>query len=167
VTSPLIVTAELPSDLQALAEGLRRLHYPPERNRVQAHVTLFHALPPSSEAEVRELLAVLARAEPPRARLEGVVSLGTGTALKIASPDVLALRGELAECLHGLLSAQDDHPPRLHVTIQNKVAAKEAKALQAELAAMIEPRDFRFAGLALHTWRGGPWETLQRWSFRG
>ena len=42
-----------------------------------------------------------------------------------------------------------------------------ARALQAELAAAFRPRDFAFAGLALHAWRGGPWETLKRWSFRG
>jgi hypothetical protein len=53
------------------------------------------------------------------------------------------------------------------VTIQNKVTPREAKALQAELAATIEPRDFTFAGLALHAYRGGPWELLKRCPFRG
>ena len=165
--APLIVTAELPADLQAWAEGLRRRHYPPERNQVPAHVTLFHALPPSCEAELRDALGAVSRRRPPPARLEGVLSLGGGTALRLSSPAMLTLRGELAERLHGLLSAQDDHPPRLHLTVQNKVTAKQAKALQAELAAVFQPRDFAFAGLALHAWRGGPWETLKRWSFRG
>jgi len=166
-TAPLIVTAELPADLFAIAEGLRRRHYPPERNQAAAHVTLFHALPPSSEAEVRAALAALAAGPRPRGRLLGAMSLGTGTALELASPDMLALRAELADRFHGLLSAQDDHLPRLHVTIQNKVTSREAKALQAELAESLEPRDFAFAGLALHAYRGGPWELLKRWSFRG
>jgi hypothetical protein len=134
---------------------------------VPAHLTLFHALPPSSEAEVRETLTALSRAKPPSGRLVGLMSLGGGTALEVVSPRMMELRAELADRFHGLLSAQDDHPPRLHVTIQNKVTAREAKALQAELASTLRPRDFAFAGLALHAYRGGPWEFLKRWSFRG
>lgn len=166
--APLVVTAELPPDLQAWATRLRRAHYPPERNRLDAHVTLFHALPPSCETELRERLAAAARDNPPpRARLEGVMALGRGTALRISSPATLALRADLAGRFHGLLMPQDMPVPRLHVTIQDKVTPAVARALQAELAGQVEPRDFRFAGLALHRYRGGPWETVKRWSFRG
>ena len=167
-SAPLIVTAELPADLQAWANALRRAHYPPERNQLHAHVTLFHALPPSSEDELRGVLATAAREHAPvPARLEGVMSLGGGTALRISSPEMLALRRDVAARLHGLLGAQDEGEPRLHVTVQNKVFSKEAKALQAQLAGEMTPRDFRFAGLALHRYLGGPWEPLKRWSFRG
>ncbi len=93
--------------------------------------------------------------------------LGSGTALKLSSPDILDLRDAVAEHLHGLLTAQDQHRPRLHVTIQNKVAPKEAKALQAQLAGTIEPREFAFPGLALHRYRGGPWDFVRRFAFRG
>lgn len=166
--APLIVTAELPADLQAWANSLRREHYPPERNRVDAHVTLFHALPPSCEAELHELLAAAVRDHAPvPARLEGVMSLGYGTALRIESPAMLALRRELADRLHGLLSVQDAPEPRLHATIQNKVSPREARALQDRLAGEIVPRGFRFAGLALHRYRGGPWETVRSFAFRG
>ncbi len=166
--APLILTAELPPDLQAWASGLRRAYFPPERNQLDAHVTLFHALPPICEAELRERCAVLAREHPPvGARLEGLMKLGKGTALALASPAMLALRDELAARFHTLLTPQDAHPPRLHVTIQNKVSLAEAKALQAVLAPQIRPRAFAFIGLALHAYRGGPWELRKRWSFRG
>ena len=95
------------------------------------------------------------------------MALGGGTAFAIRSPAMLGIRAELAERLHGLLTAADDHPPVLHVTIQNKVGGKEAQALQAELSASFRARDFAFAGLALHAWRGGPWDSLKRWPFRG
>jgi hypothetical protein len=168
VSGPLIVTAELPGDLQAWAERLRQAHYPAERNQVAAHVTLFHALPPSCEAELGNALAAAARDHPPQpARLEGAMSLGGGTALKIASPPMLALRDDLADRLRGLLTPPDQHAPRLHVTVQNKVSVKAARALQAELELTIRPRDFRFPGLALHRYRDGPWELVKRWSFRG
>jgi hypothetical protein len=80
---------------------------------------------------------------------------------------MLALREDLAESFRGLLTPQDQHTPRLHVTVQNKVAEEEARALQAELSRTVEPRDFRFPGLALHRYRDGPWEPVRRWSFRG
>lgn len=165
--APLIVTAELPEALQSRADQLRQAHYPPERNQLNAHVTLFHALPPSVEKELRDALAQEARARRLPARLEGVMNLGRGTALRLESPPMLALWERLADRFHGLLTPQDEHRPRLHVTIQNKVAPSVAKALQAELAASIEPRDFTFAGLALHRYRGGPWEFVKRWPFRG
>ena len=165
--APLVVTAELPQALESRAEQLRREHYPPERNRVAAHVTLFHALPPSCEDELRDALAAEARGAPVPARLTGVMNLGRGTALAIESPAMADLRERLAARFFGLLTPQDKHAPRLHVTVQNKVAPSAAKALQRELAAAIEPRDFAFAGLALHRYRGGPWELVRRWSFRG
>ena len=54
-----------------LARPLRRLHYPPERNQRPAHLTMFHALPPSAEGEVRRSLGRLGCGPPPRASLEG------------------------------------------------------------------------------------------------
>jgi hypothetical protein len=165
--APLIVTAELPQAIQSRADQLRLAHYPPERNQLKAHVTLFHALPPSVEDEVRDALAAEARAKPVPGRLEGAMNLGRGTALRIESPGMLAIWERLAERFHGLLTPQDEHTPRLHVTIQNKVAPSVAKALQRELAATFEPRDFAFHGLALHRYRGGPWEAVRAWPFRG
>jgi len=167
LAAPLVVTAELPEALQSRADRLRKLHYPPERNVVAAHVTLFHALPPSVERELRDALAAEARAKPVPARLEGVMGLGRGTALTIGSPAMLAIWERLAERFHGLLTPQDQHVPRLHVTIQNKVSPHDAKVLMKRLIPEIEALDFAFAGLALHRYLGGPWERLKRWSFRG
>ncbi|WP_337191229.1 2'-5' RNA ligase family protein [Parapontixanthobacter aurantiacus] len=166
--APLILTARLPEDMHAWTTRLRDEHFPPERNHLEAHVTLFHALPPSCEAELSDFIAKLVRDNAPApARLEGVMSLGGGTALRLSSPAMLTLRDAIADHFHGSLTPQDEHRPRLHVTVQNKVSAKEAKALQALLAPQIEARDFAFKGFALHRYRGGPWEFAKDWSFRG
>lgn len=166
--APLIVAVELPPDIFSWANQLRQDHFPPDRNVLKAHVTLFHALPPSAEGEVRDSLAHMAGLNAPiSARIEGVMKLGKGTALEISSPPMIALWEELADRFHGLLTPQDEHRPRLHITIQNKASIEEAKALQAELASRILPRDFAFRGLELHAYRGGPWELLHRWRFRG
>ncbi|MDR7101428.1 2'-5' RNA ligase family protein [Croceicoccus sp. BE223] len=165
---PLIVTAALPADLFALADGLRRAHFPPERNKIAAHLTLFHALPPSCEGEARRCLADLAATHPPpAAALTGVMSLGRGTALAIESRALLAVRAAIADRFAGSLTAQDNHRPRLHVTVQNKVDPAEARALQAELAARIPPREFAIPALELHFYEGGPWSFAARYAFRG
>ncbi|MEI6643573.1 MAG: 2'-5' RNA ligase family protein [Novosphingobium sp.] len=164
----LVVTAELPQPLQARAEGLRRAHYPATRNRVPAHVTLLRALPPRVEHEARGLLAALAaELPPPPARLTGIMDLGTGTALAIESPALLDCREMIAARFHGMLTLQDEAAPRLHVTVQNKVARAEAKALQAMLGGDLQAERFTFAALALHRYRAGLWEPAGRWPFRG
>lgn len=166
--APLILTAELPGDLHRQYTALRTAHFPPERNHLDAHVTLFHSLPPQLLEEARRFLATMAgEVRPPRARAEGVMEMGSGTAIRIHSPELLELRDAIVEHFHGMLTQQDQHRPRLHVTVQNKVAPKEAKALQNELSVTLEPRDFAFPALALHLYRGGPWEFVRRFPFRG
>lgn len=93
--------------------------------------------------------------------------LGKGTALRIASPAMLDVWRDLADRFFGLLTPQDEHAPQLHVTVQNKVSIEEAKALQTQLSLSIEPRAFRFAGLSLYIYRGGPWELVRIYPFRG
>lgn len=165
--APLLVTAQLPPDIFAWADGLRRAHFPPARNKVRAHVTLFNSLPPSVEDEVRRLLARHSAAPPPPARITGLMPLGGGTAFAIDSPALTAIHAAMAQSLHGVLTAQDGGRRKLHVTVQNKVSGAEAKALQAELARNFQPRAFTFAGLELHRYLGGSWAHTGTWPFRG
>lgn len=165
--SALIVTAELgPVDL-AWLDTLRQRHFPPERNQLKAHLTMFHALPPSSEREVRTRLAALAKHRPPNALVNGLMNLGGGVAYRIASDDLDRLRDQLAEEFHGLLSAQDSAGWRPHVTIQNKVAPKVARELLAELERGFAVRPLNISGLGLHRYLGGPWQELAIYPFRG
>jgi len=165
---PFIVTATLPDDLFSWADRLRTQHFPPERNHLHAHVTLFHAFAPTLLEELQRLLPRVAREYPPaRARMTGLMDLGRGTALAIESEDMLAIREAIAEHFHGALTAQDRHKIRLHITVQNKVSREEARALQDELGQKIKPRPFLFKGLELHRYLGGPWERLGAFAFRG
>lgn len=165
---PFIVTAELPADVLAWADGLRRAHFPAERNHLVAHVTLFHAFAPSLREELKPLLARLAgELAPVPARVAGLMNLGRGTAIALESQGMLALRARIAEHFHGALTAQDQHPPRLHITVQNKVTPAEARALQQALAGLVPERSFAFAGLGLHRYIGPDWEAAGRWPFRG
>jgi len=163
----LIVTAELGTSDLAWLDRLRRAYYPSERNQLPAHLTMFRALPPSAEGEVRRALSRLAAERPPRASIEGLMDLGGGAAFRIVSPDLDRIRRELAADFHGLLSAQDIGGWRPHVTIQNKVAPREARALIASLESEFRPRPLAISGLGLHNYLGGPWEDLAAYSFRG
>lgn len=166
--APLILTARLPDDLHAWATALRGQYFPPERNYLAAHVTLFHALPPQCADELGDLCKRLtAQYGPPKASLLGVMPLGKGTALKLESAAMLRVRDQIAAHFHGMLTAQDSHGPRLHITIQNKVSIEAAKSLQAHLSGRIEMRSFAFKGLELHRYRGGPWELVRGYTFRG
>lgn len=165
---PFIVTAELPRDVLGWADRLRKQHYPPERNHLPAHVTLFHALAPSLREALPAVLAREAGAEVrPEAELTGLMDLGRGTALALRSPAMLAIRARIAEHFHGALTAQDRHEPRLHITIQNKVTVAAARMLQAELGARLERQRFRFTGLGLHRYCNPHWEAVGIWQFRG
>ena len=163
----LIVTAELGREDFAWLDALRRRHYPADRNQLRAHLTMFHALPPSAEPELRARLAELASGPPPEARIAGLMDLGGGVAIRIVSEGLSAIRDELAAGLHGLLSAQDAHGWAPHVTIQNKVPSREARELRLSLERDFAPRPLTIAGLGLHRYMGGPWETLGSWRFRG
>jgi 2'-5' RNA ligase len=164
---PLLITAELPPDVLAWADGLRRAHYPPEKNRLRAHVTLFHALPPSAEAEVQRLLAELAKGAPPEARIASIWNMGGGTAFDVASEGMEQLHALMRERFEGIMTLQDDRKLRLHITVQNKVQPGTAKVLQAELRKSFEPRQFRFRGLGLYAWDEGLWQPIADYSFRG
>ena len=74
---PFIVTAALPQDIQAWAEGLRRAHYPAHRNKLHAHVTMFHSFAPSLFDELKDYLPrIAADFAPPRGSVAGVMDLG-------------------------------------------------------------------------------------------
>ena len=165
--APFIVTAQLPADMAKWATALRDAHFPPARNYLKAHVTLFHALPASYADEIRTILKQeTAQAADVQGDLVGLMSLGGGTALKLVSPQLMDIRDRLADRFHGLLTGQDSHRPRLHITIQNKVTSGAAKALQEQLEDTIRPQSFCFSGLELHIYRRGPWEFVREFKFR-
>jgi hypothetical protein len=147
---------------------LRRAHYPPELNRVPAHLTLFHALPGSARAEVAQRLALMAAEQASlAARLAGWKSLGTGVAMRVDCPPLDALREELAEALWLLLGAQDRAGVQLHVTVQNKVTSAAARATLAALAHGYAVRPAGIVAFRLWRYLGGPWEAAGRWPLRG
>jgi hypothetical protein len=163
---PLILTLKLDLASFDYFDGLRRLHFPPERNFIPAHVSLFHALPSSEEPAIRETLsAVCADTLAMPLRFDQVRFLGKGVAIAADSPELARLRSRLAALWQAWLTPQDRQPFRPHVTIQNKVTAEAARALYGMLSASWQPRAALGEGLLLWRYLGGPWELIGEFDF--
>lgn len=166
VSGPLIVSAELGDADFAWLNGLRAMHFPPERNQLPAHLTMFHALPPSVESEAKRELARLANRGRPHALVAGLLNLGGGVAYRVVSDELESIRNEIAVRFHGMLTTQDAAGWRPHVTIQNKVSQTVATTLLADLERHFRPKPLVVTGLSLNRYLGGPWERIARYPFR-
>ena len=168
VNSPLIVTALMEGAAATRFEGMRRAYYPQGLNIVPAHLTLFHALPGESLADLEDELAERCwQAEPMAARAAGLRFLGRGVAIEIDAPDLLGLRAGIASSWAQVLTPQDRQRFNPHVTVQNKVKVAHARQTHDALQAVFEPFVFLIEGLELWHYRGGPWEIAGRFPFGG
>ncbi len=164
--APLILTLLMDEAAFARLDGERRQHFPPARNVIPAHVTLFHHLPGEHRATVAAELDALSRATAPfSVAVVGLRPLGRGVAYRLDSPVLAHLRQGLADRFRDWLTPQDVQRFQPHVTIQNKVEPREARALQARLRATFERRPLAIRGLALWRYLGGPWERIERFPF--
>ena len=165
---PLILSLQMDGRSQEKFDRLREMHFPPERNYLSAHLTLFHKLPGEREAEISaDLREVCRRREPITLSATGVRSLGRGVAYELSSPKLVALRRELAARWGPWLGAQDRQGFKPHVTVQNKVAPEEARTLNERLQVTFSPFEVRGMGLSLWRYLGGPWEPVGTYPFGG
>ena len=165
-SAPLILTLALDADSQHFFDDLRRQHFPPERNFLHAHLTLFHHLPGTTYARLCQELAALAAAEAPLPlAITGVRFLGRGVAYALESSRLQALHQQLQTQWQPTLTPQDQQRLKPHVTVQNKVEPNVARVLHEQLAAGFQPFEATGTGLQLWAYRGGPWETLQTFAF--
>jgi 2'-5' RNA ligase len=166
VAQPLILTLQMDESSQGLFDRLRKLHFPPERNHLSAHLTLFHKLPGEREAEISTDLRDACRNRGPLTlAVTGLRSLGRGVAYELSSPELASLRKGLARRWEPYLGSQDRQGFKPHVTVQNKVSPGQARALQQQLQATFSP--FEVEGLGLSLWRylDGPWERVNTYLF--
>ncbi len=163
--APLVLALRLDEASQERLDALRRAHFPPERNHLQAHVTLFHALPAAYEGQVRADLEASAQRQAYAVDVLRVRSLGKGVAYDLRSPELAAQRADLARRWAPWLTPQDARPHAPHVTVQNKVTPEQARALLRELAAGFVPYAVQATGLSLWRYLGGPWEPLATYCF--
>ena len=157
-----ILTAEMDEMSFAWLDGLRREHFPPERNVLSAHLTLFHQLSPAQVARLRLIERPCA---PVELRFDRVVFLGFGVALGVQSAELERLRSKARAEIGGEFSRQDAQPWKPHVTVQNKVTAESARQLHHALARGFSERVGAATGLLIWQYLGGPWKMADRIAF--
>lgn len=166
MNEPLILTLKLDAATQEFFDGLRRKHFPPERNFLAAHLTLFHHLPGAEidkiQSNLRRIRAVTQEFSLnfPRWRL-----LGGGVAAAVESAELIELRMRFARVWNDWLTPQDRQKFQPHITIQNKVAPEEARRLYEDLAARWQPKIGRAAGVSLWRYLGAHWKLEEDFSF--
>jgi 2'-5' RNA ligase len=163
-SKPLVVTLAITPSAQSYFNELRRQHFPAERNYLDAHLTLFHALPDIPRI-VEDLEKFAKDQQPFEATAPSVLSLGNGTAFKITAPELPALYQKLQKNWFDVLTNQDRQKRNFHITIQNKVEPAAAKKLYAEMVQNFEPFSFTVSGILLWRYQNGPWEYLTEFNF--
>jgi 2'-5' RNA ligase len=165
-TNPLILTLRLDSTLFEPVNTLRQQYFPPTRNIVPAHVTLFHALPSEQKLAIEQhLQRVCSQTSSIHLHLPSLRFLGNGVAIAIHAPELMELRQTLATTWNDWLTAQDRQGYRPHITIQNKVSAADARQTYEQLTQHWQPLHGYGEGLSLWFYRGGPWELAHKFYF--
>ena len=160
-----ILTLHLDNASQARFEALRQQHFPPARNQIPAHLTLFHALPAAGTIETA--LQSAADSQPVfEMQVTGLRSLGKGVVYKLASPELNRLHADLAETFRDHLIPQDLQAFHPHIVVQNKVTPEAARTLLSQLTATFQTTTAHALGLDFWEYLGGPWKHLQTYPFR-
>ena len=161
---PLVATLAIDPSVQQYFNQLRQQHFPAERNYIDAHLTLLHALP--DQPYIPEGLKEIAENQKTfDATAQAIVSLGNGTAFKITSTELPVLHQKLQKKWFNFLTNQDRQKRNFHITIQNKVESQIAKQLQADMIPGFNPFSFTVHGIQLWRYHGGPWEYLTKFEF--
>jgi len=159
-----ILTLRLNPEAQEFFEALRQRHFPPERNLIAAHLTLFHQLP-ENEFVIAELAAAVQGERVFPLQVTGLRSLGRGVAYTVAGQRLMDVHRRLAEAFDPYLIAQDRQRFMPHIVVQNKVTGEQARALLKDLQQTFVPMTIEAQGLELWEYLGGPWKHLQRFAF--
>ena len=94
----MILTPKMDEVPQERLDRLRRAHFPPERNFLRAHLTLFHHLPGERTQEFAATVEEVCRRQRPMIlRAKGLLFMGRGVAYALDAPEFAALRKRLAE----------------------------------------------------------------------
>ncbi|WP_018899565.1 2'-5' RNA ligase family protein [Rhizobium sp. 2MFCol3.1] len=165
---PLILTARIAeADLQ-MFDDLRQTHFPPQRNFLRAHLTMFHRLPGEYfEQIVRDLQSVCEHQSPIVANVTGIRHLGAGVAFAIESLALTIVRDELKRRFNHWLGPQDMGKWQPHITIQNKTSKARADSLYEELSSKFQALEIMAPGLDLWRYLGGPWAPELSVTFSG
>ncbi len=164
---PLVLTLKIDQVTFSRFDQLRQNYFPPKKNYLPAHLTLFHALPGDHQTAVqRKLQELCSTTRCMSLNFPKLRFLGKVVAIEVECAELNQLHQQLAEAWHPWLSRQDQQKFRPHITIQNKTTSEQARQLYEQLAR--EWKSFAGCGEGLLLWRyiGGPWEFIGDFAFK-
>lgn len=162
--NPLVVTLKLEEAVQQKFTALRNEHFPAHVNYLDAHLTLFHALP-SNESKVFEVLEEMSRRPLLEMDVSAVKNMGTGVSYLISSSELQEMHRTMQQKLDGMLINQDRPKLQPHVTIQNKVTAFKALSLYKKLNEEFRPFPVSATGISCWLYLKGPWQHVKDFNF--
>ncbi len=165
-TNPLILTLTLEADAAAFFNTLRKQYFPPSINYIDAHLTLFHHLPPNETTIRDDLQAWSKMCIPIDLQVTEVKSIGKGVAYKVEAPELLQLHKAMQAKWKQWLTPQDSQKRWPHITVQNKVSQEVARQTLQTLQASFQPFTMTGIGFSLWTYEGGPWKHLEDYLFQ-
>lgn len=165
--APLILTLSLDADSQQFFNTLRNRHFPPERNYLDAHLTLFHHLPANEPQIINDIKLAVNTYSTLLLQVTEIKSIGNGVAYKIECTKLQQLHKHLQQQWEQWLIPQDRQKLWPHITVQNKVDPAQAMLLKAELEQTFKTFEVNGTGLSLFEYEGGPWKFISHFQFNG
>lgn len=164
IKPPLILTLSIEKEAFLFFNALRKKHFPAALNFIDAHLTLFHALP--DENKITDTVQDVSNQQMTfELNITDVVSIGKGAAYKIKSNELMQLHKALQNKWQHVLSPQDRQKLWPHITVQNKVPVQQAKQLLDELKNSFTPFSTPATGLQLWEYLNGPWKLVKYFAF--
>ena len=161
---PLIITLKLDDKAKLYFNELREEHFPAHINFLEAHLTLFHALPPG-EAIVQNTLEQFSKRGFIELSVTGLEKIGNGVVYTVASDELQALHAGMQDAFRSFLVGKDKQKLWPHITIQNKVTAFKAQSLFEKLSIGFTPYNIKAIGFSTFLYNDGPWQHLQDYLF--
>lgn len=158
-TLPLLVSLKMDDNAFAHFNALRTKHFPPAKNRFEAHITLFHWLPGDQKSTILADMQTLADQHAPfTLQVMDVWRLKNGVAYRLESDIAQQIYRDLRQRWHEWMEPEEQQRPFIpHITVQNKVEPEEAKALCETLTARFQPSTIHAVGLDMWELRDGMW----------
>jgi len=153
---------------------LRKEYFPPRINKLDAHLTLFHALPGSklTSTILPSLSSIASKTSPFSILADKPFRLKSGIAIGVSksqgSEDAKVVHRQLQAQWKEFLSQQDAGGFRAHYTIMNKVDDEEfiGKAFQ-EVVEKFKGNEGMVNGLSLYRYDRGYWKHIEDFKFSG
>ena len=161
---PVVITLQLEEAAAAFFTEQRKAYFPAHINYLEAHLTLFHALP--AEVIIKTTLQNVCTRKAFDVQVNGIKNIGRGVAYSVSSAELISLHRSLQKEWEAFLTGKDKQPLWPHITVQNKVTAFKALKLYQQLSAGFKTFSVKATGINTWYYLGGPWKQIEFFPFQ-